>query len=221
MMTTDSNNNSLKHVLAIVFSGIAGGITAWLLVTPDVPALDREDVYHLARLCFLGGVAAGVGVYFFPAADLRNFTRCIFFALVCGIGSEAVIGGASSMLEQIQSKDEAREAAAATKSLDQAIKQQPLDFTVVETSASKLISLLPLVKDQNTLKVGEESLDDTLAVLKSVPADREGQASLVLSTLFQVAESSKNPSALGRVAAAQDYLEKLKWFAAVPPEGGG
>jgi len=151
-----------QQVLIILGTGSFGGLASWLLLTPDLPSFGWGDFYHLGRSILLGLIAAGVGVYFFPAADIRNFVRCVFFALACGLGNEAVLRGGKSMVEQIGNKDAARKATAALNSLNATLNSKPVDLERAQREVGRVVDVLPTVKDPDVREAALSVLDSAL-----------------------------------------------------------
>ena len=205
--------------MALLIMG-AGAFGGWFVGAVPMNGLSQGNLAWWQHL-LVGGLAAGVMVYYVAKSDRRRFWHCIFFAFLCGmIGQPLIINTLNSLLPGSSSA-----IATSTEALQQssnavavAVGQQSATQTTaslqqVEASAQKLMGAAKAAKTPEEKAKATQALSATLTQLgDTLPSTPEEARVDMIKTMTNLATNAY---------ANLDDKAALRTFEAIRPWSDG
>ena len=183
--------------MAVLIMG-AGAFGGWFVGAVPLNGLSQGNLLWWQRL-LVGGVAAGVMVYYVAKSDRRRFWHCLFFAFLCGmIGQPLIIntingllpGSASAIATSTEALQQSSNAVAVAVG-QQSATQTTAGLQQVEASAQKLMGAAKTAKNPDEKAKATEALSATLTQLgDSLPSTPEEARADMIKTMTNLATSA-------------------------------
>ncbi|HEY3897648.1 MAG TPA: hypothetical protein VGM54_03495 [Chthoniobacter sp.] len=202
--------------LLITASGAIGG---WFVGAVPLTGLTPANLSWWQRL-LVGGVAAGVMVYYVAKSDRRRFWHCLVFAFLCGmIGQPLIVNTLNGLMPggpTVASTTEALQQssnAVAVAVGQQSAEQTTASLQEVEATAQKLVGAAKTAKNPDDKAKATEALSATVTQLgDSLPSTPEEARVDMIKTLTNLAANAYTN---------QDQKAALRAFEAIRPLADG